>query len=89
MRQGLLPPLPVWEMGTSLGEDAVCTLRRIVGNRPICNRPAAWACRLGCCGNVKVVCASHRNIPEAVWPKQFICSACRAPNPGVIASWPV
>ena len=88
MRQGLLP-LVADEIDMTVGMDAVCTLRRIVGNRPICTRPAAWACRLGCCGNVKVVCASHRNIPEAVWPKQFICSACRATNPGVVASWPV
>jgi hypothetical protein len=77
------------EIEWALGFDASCTLRRVVNSVPFCSRPAAWACKLGCCGHVKVVCAAHRNISEAVHPKLFICSECRATSPTVVASWPI
>lgn len=69
--------------------DAVCTLKRAFSNRPICSRPAEYACRLACCGHIKIVCSAHRNISESVLPKLFVCSRCRAQAPAVASCWPV
>lgn len=84
-----LQELLVYVADLTLGPDAQCSLRRIVGNIPFCNRPAAYACKLGCCGNIKVVCKAHRNISEAVYPKLFVCSRCREHDPDIVACWPV
>ena len=91
MRQGLLPLYPSVfdEIDAELGMDACCTLRRVFGNRPFCSRPAAFACRLSCCGHIKVVCKSHRNIPEAIYPKLFVCTRCRTRDPSIAATWPI
>lgn len=72
-----------------LGEDARCSLRRIVGGRPFCDRPAEWAVRLGCCGHIKVVCIRHHLLPEAIAPAMLICARCKTPRPPVVSSWPV
>lgn len=92
MKQTLLPNRLPWmagEIDDEVGRDAVCTLRRVFGNAPFCSRPAAFACRLGCCGHVKVVCQAHRNIPEAIYPKTFICTRCRTSDPSIVATWPI
>lgn len=70
-----------------IGFDACCTLRRARNRRPFCAQPAEWACRLGCCGNIKVVCDQHHNIPVAVYPKLFVCSYCRRSDPDIVESW--
>lgn len=69
--------------------DSVCSLRTIVGRRPICDRPAAWAVRLACCGGVKVVCDGHRDIAASIAPRTFLCTACRATDPAVATRWPI
>lgn len=92
MRQGLLPPVaPIVadEIDEVLGFDACCSLRRIVTRVPFCAKPAEWAVKLACCGNVKVVCKVHRNLPLAIYPKLFICNRCHAKQPGVTKWWPV
>ena len=95
MRQGILPPVffigtkMVSEIDFQLGEDARCSLRRIVGNRPYCDQPAQWAVKFACCGHVKVVCAKHRNLPESIAPAHLVCAVCRADSPAILAVWPV
>lgn len=81
--------LPVGAVTVDLGRDAVCSLRRVAGAVPICDRPAAWAVRLACCGNVKVVCEPHRDIAASVAPRVFVCLACRAKSPPVASRWPI
>jgi len=79
--------LPVAAGGVDRDLDSVCSLRRIVGSRPICNRPAAWAVQLACCGNVKVVCDRHRDIVASIAPRVLICAACRMKSPMAVRRW--
>lgn len=73
--------------GLDLGNDAVCTLKMVVNDEPVCDNPAAWACKLACCGHIKVVCEEHRDVVGSVAPKVFICTRCRATRPGIQSSW--
>jgi len=82
--------LAVEDVGTGLGEDASCTLRMVVLDKPVCDNPATWAVRLGCCGNVKVLCDEHRDPNVSIrHPQVFICSRCATRRPPVAATWPI
>ena len=71
------------------GAAACCSLQHIVGGRPFCRLPASWACRLACCGAIKVVCDRHRDPAAALAPKVFLCRSCRARSPRVSSRWPI
>jgi hypothetical protein len=77
------------EIDLTIGMDAVCTLMRVRSREPLCADPAAWACQLSCCGYVKVVCAKHRDIPFAIFPKTFVCAGCATPKPSIVRTWPI
>lgn len=66
-----------------------CSLQYVVARRPYCSKPAEWACRLSCCGHVKLVCAGHQNIVVSVLPRVFVCTRCATPQPSIAASWAV
>lgn len=70
-----------------LGMEACCTLRVIRTGQGICANPAEWAVRLGCCGNIKVLCDQHREPTWSLLPKTFTCSACRQALPPVATAW--
>lgn len=72
-----------------LKQDALCTLRFITTGHPFCEQPAQWACRLGCCGQVKVVCGDHRDIVNSVLPRLFVCGRCHAVKPMIASVWPI
>lgn len=72
-----------------LDTEACCSLRFIVNRDPFCDRPAEWACRLGCCGNVKVVCSDHRDITASVLPRIFVCTRCHTTRPSISSTWPI
>lgn len=79
--------LPDHLLDTGIGEDAPCTLQVVATNTPYCSNPAEWACKLACCGHIKVVCDQHRDIVASVDPKVFVCTVCRTPRPGIERSW--
>jgi hypothetical protein len=66
-----------------------CSLQYIVNRRPFCIKPAEWAAQLSCCGHIKLVCTDHQNIVMSVFPKVFVCTRCRTPQPSVAATWAV
>ena len=82
-------PLVSDEIDFDLGMEATCTLRRVIRRTPFCVEPAAWACRLACCGSIKVVCNKHRDIPTSVYPNQFICTKCGVSGPEITQTWPI
>lgn len=85
----MLTAEPDIDAGVDLGLTHRCTLRRVVGNRPICQQPTAWAVRLGCCGHVKEVCDRHRDLPDSILPGVFRCTVCGTKTPPIVARWPV
>lgn len=78
---------PVDEL--NIGDEARCTLQFVASRQPFCDLPARWANRLGCCGQIKVVCDDHRDIAASVAPKQFVCNRCGHNSPRIVATWPV
>lgn len=80
-------PLPDVTSELSLGDDARCTLKFVINRRSFCTRPAEWACRLACCGLVKIVCDEHRDIAAAVAPRVFICTRCHVERPAIASQW--
>jgi hypothetical protein len=66
-----------------------CSLRYVVARRPFCANAAEWACRLSCCGHIKLVCSDHQNIVVSVLPRVFVCTCCGTPQPSIAASWAV
>lgn len=85
----MLRTRPDTDTDTDLSLDSVCTLRIVVGDRPMCDRPTTWAVRFGCCGHVKAVCDGHRDLPGCLAPMKLLCAACRAQCPAVISRWPI
>lgn len=75
------------EIDLQLGPDAPCSLKFVRDRRPFCSNPAEWACRLSCCGSIKIVCHQHRDIAASVLPKVFLCTVCSTHNPGIVQSW--
>ena len=85
----LISPTPdiVGEIDTDLGPDAPCSLAFVKDRRPFCSNSAEWACRLSCCGHVKVVCERHRDIVTSVLPRVFVCVSCGTEAPVVSSAW--
>lgn len=75
------------EIDWELGPNAPCSLRFVHGGTPYCSNPAEWANRLGCCGSIKTVCNSHRDIAASILPRIFICVSCAAENPTIVSTW--
>jgi len=66
-----------------------CSLQYVFNRRPFCEKPAEWACRLSCCGHIKLVCSDHQDIVASVLPKVFVCTRCHTPQPFIAASWAI
>lgn len=83
----LTVPRVTEEIDIELGPDAPCSLAFVRDRRPFCDNPAEWACKLACCGTVKVVCEQHRDIAASILPRIFLCVVCRAQNPLIARVW--
>lgn len=72
-----------------LESEKQCSLRYVIARRFFCTKPAEWACRLACCGHIKLVCSDHRDIVVSVLPRVFVCTRCGIPQPVISATWAV